>query len=261
MRIMAQVAMVMNLDKCIGCHTCSVTCKQVWTNRPGTEYVYFNNVETKPGVGWTQAIGIPENVYRWFSAGAGTLAAVLVIGGVIVLATRRLLVPLYRATTAPVDDVTLILLLIVILTGIAPTIGINLFGHGYNYRTTVAPWFRSLFTGSPDVQAIAHAPFIYQLHATAAWMIWALWPFSSGARLELPAVVPVATLHRLPQPPARPAPRARYRRAQMAQDRCPVLSAPSPPGDDHSGRAREAIRALRLLRSPCANGGTRAWTP
>jgi nitrate reductase beta subunit len=49
---MAQVAMVMNLDKCIGCHTCSVTCKQVWTNRPGTEYVYFNNVETKPGVGY-----------------------------------------------------------------------------------------------------------------------------------------------------------------------------------------------------------------
>ena len=52
MRIMAQVAMVMNLDKCIGCHTCTVTCKQVWTNRPGTEYVYFNNVETKPGVGY-----------------------------------------------------------------------------------------------------------------------------------------------------------------------------------------------------------------
>ena len=39
MRIMAQVGMVMNLDKCIGCHTCSVTCKQVWTNRPGAEYM------------------------------------------------------------------------------------------------------------------------------------------------------------------------------------------------------------------------------
>lgn len=49
---MAQMTMVMNLDKCIGCHTCTVTCKQVWTNRPGTEYVFFNNVETKPGVGY-----------------------------------------------------------------------------------------------------------------------------------------------------------------------------------------------------------------
>ncbi|RMI35176.1 nitrate reductase subunit beta [Nocardia stercoris] len=49
---MAQLAMVMNLDKCIGCHTCSVTCKQAWTNRGGTEYVWFNNVETRPGQGY-----------------------------------------------------------------------------------------------------------------------------------------------------------------------------------------------------------------
>ncbi len=52
MRVMAQLAMVMNLDKCIGCHTCSVTCKQAWTNRTGTEYVWFNNVETRPGLGY-----------------------------------------------------------------------------------------------------------------------------------------------------------------------------------------------------------------
>ena len=52
MKIKAQVAMVMNLDKCIGCHTCTVTCKNTWTNRPGTEYMYFNNVETKPGIGY-----------------------------------------------------------------------------------------------------------------------------------------------------------------------------------------------------------------
>lgn len=52
MRVMAQVAMVMNLDKCIGCHTCSVTCKQAWTNRAGVEYVWFNNVETRPGQGY-----------------------------------------------------------------------------------------------------------------------------------------------------------------------------------------------------------------
>jgi nitrate reductase molybdenum cofactor assembly chaperone len=44
--------MVMALDKCIGCHTCSVTCKQVWTNRPGAEYMWFNDVETKPGLGY-----------------------------------------------------------------------------------------------------------------------------------------------------------------------------------------------------------------
>ena len=52
MRVMAQMGMVMNLDKCIGCHTCSVTCKQAWTNRAGVEYAWFNNVETRPGQGY-----------------------------------------------------------------------------------------------------------------------------------------------------------------------------------------------------------------
>ena len=52
MKIRAQIGMVLNLDKCIGCHTCSVTCKNVWTSRQGVEYAWFNNVESKPGVGY-----------------------------------------------------------------------------------------------------------------------------------------------------------------------------------------------------------------
>lgn len=54
MKIRSQVGMVLNLDKCIGCHTCSVTCKNVWTSREGVEYAWFNNVETKPGTGYPQ---------------------------------------------------------------------------------------------------------------------------------------------------------------------------------------------------------------
>ncbi|WP_432871932.1 nitrate reductase subunit beta [Microbispora rosea] len=61
-RVMAQLAMVMNLDKCIGCHTCSVTCKQAWTNRAGTEYVWFNNVETRPGQGYPRTY---EDQDKW----------------------------------------------------------------------------------------------------------------------------------------------------------------------------------------------------
>ena len=52
MKIRAQIGKVLNLDKCIGCHTCSVTCKNVWTNREGMEYAWFNNVESKPGTGY-----------------------------------------------------------------------------------------------------------------------------------------------------------------------------------------------------------------
>jgi len=62
MKIRAQIAMVMNLDKCIGCHTCSVTCKNVWTSREGQEYAWYNNVETKPGIGYPKDW---ENQDRW----------------------------------------------------------------------------------------------------------------------------------------------------------------------------------------------------
>lgn len=52
MDIRAQVSTVFHLDKCIGCHTCSIACKNIWTDRRGTEYMWWNNVETKPGTGY-----------------------------------------------------------------------------------------------------------------------------------------------------------------------------------------------------------------
>ncbi len=52
MNIRSQISMVFHLDKCIGCHTCSIACKNIWTDRKGTEYMWWNNVETKPGTGF-----------------------------------------------------------------------------------------------------------------------------------------------------------------------------------------------------------------
>lgn len=62
MKVRAQIGMVLNLDKCIGCHTCSITCKNVWTSREGVEYAWFNNVETKPGIGFPKEW---ENQDKW----------------------------------------------------------------------------------------------------------------------------------------------------------------------------------------------------
>jgi len=52
MNVRSQIATVFHLDKCIGCHTCSVACKNLWTDRKGAEYMWWNNVETKPGTGY-----------------------------------------------------------------------------------------------------------------------------------------------------------------------------------------------------------------
>jgi len=52
MNVRSQISMVFHLDKCIGCHTCSIACKNIWTDRKGAEYMWWNNVETKPGTGY-----------------------------------------------------------------------------------------------------------------------------------------------------------------------------------------------------------------
>ena len=39
-----------------------MTCKNVWTSRPGMEYAWFNNVETKPGIGFPKEW---ENQDKW----------------------------------------------------------------------------------------------------------------------------------------------------------------------------------------------------
>ncbi|MDU2065850.1 MAG: nitrate reductase subunit beta [Sporomusaceae bacterium] len=74
MKIKAQIAMVINLDKCIGCHTCSVTCKNTWTNRRGAEYMWFNNVETRPGEGYPKAWADQEKYQGGWELKNGSLS-------------------------------------------------------------------------------------------------------------------------------------------------------------------------------------------
>ncbi|QKY69151.1 nitrate reductase subunit beta [Lentibacillus sp. CBA3610] len=98
MKIKAQVAMVMHLDKCIGCHTCSVTCKNTWTNRPGTEYMWFNNVETRPGTGYPKRWEDTERFKGGWTLKNGKLQ--LKAGGPI----SKLLNIFYNPDMATMDD-------------------------------------------------------------------------------------------------------------------------------------------------------------
>ena len=74
MDIIAQVSMVFHLDKCIGCHTCSIACKNIWTDRKGAEYQWWNNVETKPGTGYPQKWEDQE-IYKggWYRDSDGSI--------------------------------------------------------------------------------------------------------------------------------------------------------------------------------------------
>lgn len=43
-----QFAFVFNINRCIGCQTCTMACKSTWTFSEGQEHMWWNNVETKP---------------------------------------------------------------------------------------------------------------------------------------------------------------------------------------------------------------------
>ena len=47
-----QFAAVFNTNRCIACQTCSMACKSTWTFSKGQEYMWWNNVETKPYGGY-----------------------------------------------------------------------------------------------------------------------------------------------------------------------------------------------------------------
>jgi nitrate reductase beta subunit len=47
-----QFAFVFNINRCIGCQTCTMACKSTWTFAKGQEYMWWNNVETKPYGGY-----------------------------------------------------------------------------------------------------------------------------------------------------------------------------------------------------------------
>ena len=49
-----QFAFVFNTNRCIGCQTCTMACKSTWTFSKGQEYMWWNNVESKPFGGYPQ---------------------------------------------------------------------------------------------------------------------------------------------------------------------------------------------------------------
>ena len=97
MDISAQISMVFHLDKCIGCHTCSIACKNIWTDRKGAEYMWWNNVETKPGTGYP---------HRWEDQ-EDYQGGWILNGGEIELkgtGKKRLLKNIFHNSTLPVLD-------------------------------------------------------------------------------------------------------------------------------------------------------------
>ncbi|MGZ8647086.1 MAG: respiratory nitrate reductase subunit gamma [Solirubrobacteraceae bacterium] len=128
---------------------------------------------------FTEAIGMSESTYRWFSAVAGAVAGAVCVVGFCGLVYRRATNVRVRRTTSRTDLLVYALLVVLIGLGCVMTFGYNLATRTpYDYRDSISEWWRSLFILQPDVEAVQDANVLYQIHAITAWAFWALFPFS-----------------------------------------------------------------------------------
>lgn len=146
---------------------------------------------------FTEALGISETVYRYFSAIMGTLAGSAMLLGLALLIARRFGNRRVRVSTRTMDVAVLALIALMVVTGMWNTFVHNLIGGGYNYRESISPWFRSIFLLKPNASlaTASGVPITYQLHAIAGWLVLLIWPFS---RLVHAWSVPVAYVMRAP---------------------------------------------------------------
>ncbi|MFD9859415.1 respiratory nitrate reductase subunit gamma [Streptomyces alboflavus] len=127
---------------------------------------------------WTDAVGLKEHAYHLLSLFGGTAAGLLAVAGIaLLLYRRRTNTPVFRATTRN-DKLMYAVLLAAVIMGMWAKLTNSSVSSGYNYRETIAPWARSIFTFQPDVDAMVGVPLTFQLHAVIGMTLIALVPFT-----------------------------------------------------------------------------------
>ncbi|MDX2820307.1 respiratory nitrate reductase subunit gamma [Streptomyces ipomoeae] len=143
---------------------------------------------------WTSAVGLSETAYHVQALVLGGVAGVATLAGVAILIYRRRTTgPVFMATTRN-DKTMYVVLVAAIVVGLITTLlGAGVVGEEHNYRATVSPWFRSVFTLRPDLDSMTAAPLSFQLHTLIGMLLFAIWPFT---RLVHAFTAPVGYLFR-----------------------------------------------------------------
>ena len=164
---------------------------------------------------FTHAIGMSEHAYHVQAVILGTIAGITTVTGVTLLIyRRRTRGPVFMATTVN-DKVMYLVLVLAIIAGLCATaLGSGVVGEPYNYRETVAVWFRSIWILQPRGDLMAEAPLYFQIHVLIALVLFCLWPFT---RLVHVFSAPIGYLFR---------PYVVYRSRDVARDDALAGSAP-----------------------------------
>jgi len=181
-----------------------------------------------------RSLGVSDDNYHILSLWAGATVGAVALIGILLLNIRRWFIPRIRRNTETMRFITDALLLVVIVLGMAATVGYRVYVNQYDlpaefeYRENIGPWFRSLFYFSPNPELMLEVPLVFQLHTLSAFVLFALWPFSSLVHVFS---VPLGYLRRS---------YVQYRssnpRATLARDRAHREGKKTPPAVEQSRR-------------------------
>ncbi len=138
---------------------------------------------------WGALLGAPGRLY--LLEVSGIVLGVVTTIAMLILIFRRAANHRVNAVTTTIDWFLLVALLIQVATGVY--IAVSMRWGGFWYVHTVSPWLWSLVSFSPEIQYLAEMPFIVKLHATNAFFLIALFPFS---RLVHVVSIPLAYIAR-----------------------------------------------------------------
>ncbi|MFD2443021.1 respiratory nitrate reductase subunit gamma [Bacillus sp. CGMCC 1.16607] len=145
----------------------------------GIIFVFFGHVG---GIlipkGFYNVIGISEHMYHFGAVWLGGLAGVATVIGGFLLFLRRTTKKRVARNSSKTDLFILIILGAVVLVGFTNTVGYTASGGTFDYRDTIGPWFRGILTFRPMPELMAVTPIGFQLHVLAAFLLFAIWPFT-----------------------------------------------------------------------------------
>ncbi|WP_042463223.1 respiratory nitrate reductase subunit gamma [Neobacillus dielmonensis] len=139
-----------------------------------------------------EALGVTEHQYHTIALIGGIPAGLAAAIGILILLYRRMTVRRLIVTSTTGDWLTLVFLVIVILSGLSATF-LNIDPNGFDYRTTIGPWLRSVLTFRANADYLSAVPVWFRIHILAVLGIFAAWPFT---RLVHVFSVPVRYLSR-----------------------------------------------------------------
>ncbi len=127
---------------------------------------------------WLEAVGVDNHIYHIGSVYIGSIFGIMTLIGMLLLTLRRLTIKNVRRLSSFSDIFVNIVLLIILLMGCYSTLVTNAVQPDFDYRQTIAIWFRHLFMFSPNANLTVNVPWSFKLHILLGFTVFACWPFT-----------------------------------------------------------------------------------